>query len=132
MHEETLKNFFQDDISLDELLKDLQDSVTESKPKSLYQHIIDMDEDFEVTTEHLVLLCDEFISGEMDASVVATIGFCMASSDHFYWDIDDYEGNVISNVIHMWASKESNHPINDVTMMQFRDYLLTGQNPFNH
>jgi len=130
MHEQTLKNFFQDDATLEDLLNDMKDSVPETNHEFTHEDIIDMNEDFEVTSEHLVMLCDEFLSGEIDASIIEAIGSCTSASDHFYWDSTTHDGHVISEVSHMWASPDTNYPINDENMMKFREYLMTAEYPF--
>ena len=129
MREQTLRDFLVGDVTLAELMRDLQGAIVQTG-QDTYQHpIIDMAEGFTVRPEHLIRLCDAVLEGGLSASSLEPIGFCLLASDRFDWA--DAEGSeVIVETLNDWASPQANYPLTKTTVAKFRHRLLTGEDTF--
>lgn len=128
MHEETLKSFFLGQLTPQDLINDAKGRKS---PAGLKPHTLQDREAFELTIDHLVQLCELVLEGTLKPQDLEAIGQCLAASDRFYWEDEDQDGKLITNVIHMWADPDSTHPLNDDTVFKYREYLLTGTDPFD-
>ena len=88
------------------------------------------DGDFAVGIEHLVCLCDAVICGQLPAERLEALAFGMITDDHFVWDTDTTDGNLIGGTLNDWSAPEINYPLNPTTLGKFRHLLLTGENTF--
>lgn len=112
-----------------ELAHDLAGSLVEKRDVT-YQRIKDMSEDFEVRPEHLIRVCDAVLSGEIEAKYLEAIGFCIAASDHFEYDTDTPEGNLVGETVLDWSEPRVNYPLTIENVGKFRERLMTGRDPF--
>ncbi len=129
MHEEVLKRFFLGEISAKVLVDDLAESLVE-KSGITYHPIKVMRDDFEVLPEHLVRVCDAVLSGEIEAKYLEAIGFCIVASDHFEYDTDMPEGDLVGETVFDWSEPRVNYPLTCENVRKFRERLVTGRNPF--
>jgi hypothetical protein len=129
MHEEVLKRFFLGEVSAKELADDLAGSLVERQDVT-YHPIKDMGDDFEVRPEHLVHACDAVLSGEIEAKYLEAIGFCIVASDHFGYDTDMPEGDLVGETVFDWSEPRVNYPLTIENVRKFRERLITGRNPF--
>lgn len=89
MREQILRQFFEDKSSATELARDVFGSTRQSTPTVSITSVEDMDEDFRVTAEMGVRLCDAVLAGDLPAESLRTIGFALEASDRFHWDGDE-------------------------------------------
>jgi hypothetical protein len=87
--------------------------------------IEDMDDDFAVTSEMAIRLCDAVLAGELPASALQTIGFALMASDKFQWDADEDE--VLASVIADWSCPEINYPLTLENVQRFRAWLMRAE-----
>jgi hypothetical protein len=126
MHEAILRDFLSGATDTAALREDLIGAVDRSEGFHRH-HIVDMAEAFSVTAAHLVRLCDAVISGSLLPHDLQPIAFCMIASDHFAWDTDTAEGDLVAETLHDWSSPETSYPLIDTTVKLFRERLLTGE-----
>ena len=129
MHEEVLKRFFLGEISASELADDLSGSLVERRGVT-YHPIKDMSVNFEVRSEHLVRLCDAVLGGEIEAKYLQAVGFCILASDHFEYDTDTREGDLVGETVFDWSAPKVNYPLTIENVRKFRERLVTGRDPF--
>lgn len=129
MHEEVLRRFFLGEASAKELADDLAGSLVERRDVT-YHPIKDMRDDFEVLPEHLIRVCDAVLGGEIGAKYLEAIGFCIVASDHFEYDTDTPEGDLVGETVLDWSEPRVNYPLTIENVRSLRERLVTGRNPF--
>ena len=132
MREKILKRFFRGEIGTDVLAADLDGSMVEGR-NSISHHIEDFEaseEEFEIQPQHLVLICDAVLNGDIEAKYLRIIGFCIVGSDSFLYDTDTREGCLMGETVLDWSAPEANYPLTIENVSKFRERLLTGRNPF--
>jgi hypothetical protein len=128
MKEIILRMFLTGDATADELGADVR---TQMLPSDSPEFVVEkMAIDFELTTTHLVKLCDVTMHGQLDSLYLEPIGFALACSAHFSWNGDTEDGARVAEVVDNWASPETNYRLNATTAGKWRHYLLTGENTF--
>jgi len=121
VREEILKGFFTGEMSELELASDLAGSRKQLDRVESEIAIQDMETEFEVSRSMLVSLCDAVLSGSLQASDLATIGFALQASDKFVWDGD--RDDTLANVIADWSCPEVNYPLTLENIGRFRAWL---------
>jgi hypothetical protein len=129
MREEVLRRYFLGRASAAELADDLSGSSVERRDVT-YHPIEDMDDDFEVRPEHLARLCDAVLGGELEAGRLEAVGFCIVASDHFCYDAETPEADLVGEVAALWATPRANYPLTTENVRKFREWLVTGSRPF--
>jgi len=109
VREETLKRFFQGDVSASDLAQDVAGSTETISSIASRISIEDMDSEFSVTRPMLVSLADAVFAGTLPPDALGTIGFALQTSDKFVWDGDSDE--LVANVISDWSCPEINYPL---------------------
>jgi hypothetical protein len=125
MREQVLRQFFEGKSTAAELAKDVAGSTKKTSPRVSVTSVEDMDEEFTVTADMAVTLCDAVIRGELPADALHTIGFGLEASDRFQWDGDENE--VLANVIADWSCPEINYPLTIENVRRFRAWLIRSE-----
>ena len=126
MHEQMLRDFFIGAATVHQLVNDLRGSLVQ-RGRVTEHPIVDMSGDFHVTAHHLLRLCDAVLTGQIDAAYLQAIGFCLQSSDSFFWDSDEPGGDRVSEVTADWSAPQVNHPLTLDNVRRWRHYLETGE-----
>jgi hypothetical protein len=127
MREQMLRDFFEGRSSAAELERDVAGSSKRTGPKASIVSIEDMDNDFVVTADMAVRLCEAVLCGELLPDALHTIGFALMASNRFQWDGDD---EVLASVIADWSCPEVNYPLTLENVQRFRAWLMgTDQYP---
>jgi hypothetical protein len=129
MREEILKQFFTGDLSAKILAEDLMGSMI-TKGDMTKHPIEDMDEGFQVWPEHLIRLCDAVLRREIEPKYLQSVGFCLVASDHFEFDTDTPEGDLVGETAYDWSAPEINYPLTVANVEKFRQRLVSGEDPF--
>jgi len=132
MRESILRDFFRRRASTSELKADLAGTLVQKSSDVSHQYVEAMESEFKVSPEHLVHLCDAVLSGDLDATELKAIGFCIVSSDHFHWEADTPMGERVAETAYDWSSPETNYRLTIETVRKFRKRLLTGHNTLTH
>lgn len=125
MREKVLRDFFRGTVSGTELARDVAGATKQTSQVTSVTSVEDMDEEFVVTAEMAVRLCDAVLQGELPAHNLATIGFALMASDKFCWDSDT--DDVLTNVISDWSCPEINYPLTLDNVARFRAWLLRAE-----
>lgn len=132
MTERNLKNYFDKDLTAEQLAIDLRDSQKQTSHDVISVYVDQMpDGEFEIKTEHLIMLCDDFTSGKLSPTELNTIAFALITSDYFHWDNDTQEGERIADVIFDWDNPEIGYDLTISNIQHWREYLLTGKTNFD-
>ena len=133
MRESVLRDYFLGIVDELRLSEDLAGSAVKTSYDVITHYITDdFAGDFEVKTNHLIRLCDAFLTGKLKAEHLELIGFALEASDHFLWDndSDEVEDSPVAETIHAWASPEINYPLTNEIISKFKHLLLTGESIF--
>lgn len=125
MREDLLKRYFMTEVQAADLVEDLRNSVTHLNPIVSKVAIEDMQNSFLVSRQHLMMLCDAFLSAKLTSEALNTIAFALIASDHFEWDDD-----TMGEVLHDWSAPEINFPLNEETIKMHRSWLTNTARPF--
>jgi hypothetical protein len=125
MREQVLRQFFEAKSTVAELAQDIAGSTNVTSPVTSVISIEDMEEDFTVTTEMAIALCDAVLRGDLPAHGLHTIGFALMASDRFQWDGDKDE--VLARVIADWPCPEINYPLTVENVQRFRAWLTRSE-----
>lgn len=120
MDEQVLRDFFVGDASGQDLAANVHGSVSHPRNKISIVHIGEMNDEFTVTREMAVKLCDAVLNGDLPPKDLATIGFALIAFDHFAWDEDD----LIANVVADWSCPEINYPLTLENIARFKTVAL--------
>ena len=131
MREAALRDFFTGTLDGLHLAEHLHSSIQKSRLGETQCYVERLAEEFEITSAHLVKLCDAVLEGKLPAELLRTIGFVLISSESFHWEKEHPQGEWVAQVVHDWASPEINYPLNDKTVEKRRHLLLTGDSPFD-
>ena len=122
MTEQKLKEYFENKITIDELRSDVKNSQTKTGYDTTSVFIEQIDEGgFILHKEHLIKLCEDFISKKIDSVDLNTIAFSLIASDFFDWNEEE-----ISNVIFDWDNATIGYDINTKNVQLWKDYLENG------
>jgi hypothetical protein len=91
MKEQVLLKYLQNEIPVAELAADLKGAQrkTSYDVTSVYVDQMKTAGEFQVTSEHLLLLCNEAIDGKLAPEDLSTIAFTVFTSDFFTHDEDE-------------------------------------------
>jgi|SRR5687767_9293769 len=126
MHAETLRSFFEGQISSSALAEDLRgawEPLRRSGKRFIWN---DLSTEFPVTPDHLVRVCDAAISGALSADDVQVIGSCLVASLNWTWPEGEV-GERLVTIAHAWDTPEINYELTPRSMGKFRHWLLTGE-----
>jgi hypothetical protein len=121
MREQVLREFFEQKATTAELAQDVAGSITQTSQLTSVVSIEDMNEEFTVTTDMTVRLCDIVLRGELLPDALHAIGFMLVASDKFWWDGD--KDDVLASVIADWSCPEINYPLTLQNVGRFRGWL---------
>lgn len=120
MREEILKCYFEGTVSAERLSADVKDARQKVGKGAVAVYIEDMQgEDFTVTRDMAIQLCDDVLRGALPPHLLQPIGFALIASDKFIFDGDTIE----AEVIHDWSCPEVNYPLTVETVQQFKKWL---------
>ena len=128
MKEIVLKQYFEDQVSVDDLAKDLKGTQRKNgfNTTGYFIESIDNGEEFLVQRKHLLKICNAAINGDLELTDIKTIGFAITGSDYFSWDFDSEDDEIICNVLNDWAVPEINFEINIENLKLWKEYIETG------
>jgi len=126
MHEQTLREFFEGMVPARALASDLSGSLKTNGNVTRHA-IVDMDGEFAVRPDHLIRVCDAVIQGEIAPEHLRAIGFCLQTSDAFFWNGSDGGGERVANVTADWSAPEINFQLTVANASAWRRYLAGGE-----
>ncbi len=128
MKEQILKDFLINKTTIDSLSVDLKDSQRKTgfDTTTVYIDQIKKLGEFEISTDHLIRLCDAAINGKLTMIDLNTIAYSLITSDYFTWDSETENGKRIATVIYDWDNPEIGFNLTVDNVKLWKDYLLTG------
>ncbi len=128
MKELTLKEYFLGNVSIDVLSQDVKDSQEKTgfETSAVYIDQINETGEFIISIDHLVLLCDAAINGDLTMTDLNTIAFSLVTSEFFTWDTESTIGKRIETVIYNWDNPDIGFDLSIDNVKLWKDYLLTG------
>ena len=131
MTEEILKNYFDLKLSVEVLADDLKftricenSKLTRFKIDSIECN--NDDDEYIITSQHLLQLCNDTINDHLTIENLNTIAFALIASDYFHWNADSKDGEIVFNTLIDWNNPEINFPITHQNLQLWKIYLETG------
>lgn len=128
MKEATLRDFFLGTVSVDQLAVEVRGAVEHQSTTTRRVHIQDLatDEQFVITAQMLVRLCDAVLAGDLPGPALEPIAFAVIASEHLHWADDD---ELASRVLYDWASPEISWELTPDNVRMFRGWLTGEEQP---
>lgn len=128
MTEQKLKEYFESNLTADQLALDLKYSQQKTGYDTTTIYIDNIKEgEFEISIEHIIKLLDDTISNKLRPIDLNTIGFALMTSDYFIWNGESETGERISNVIFEIDNPEIGFDLTIKNIQLWKEYLLTGE-----
>lgn len=122
MREAVLRDFFLGKATAVNLRADLNAAVI-GDGMMQRQAIVEMPDDYLVTCQDLLKLCDVILAKDLPSGALENIAFCLIASDHFEWDSDDPDGKIVADTVADWAAPEINYALTLENVRIFRERL---------
>ena len=128
MKEATLRDVLLGVLPIESLASEAATATEQIGPATRRVHIQDLesDEEFEITAEMLIRLCDGVLGGSLPPSSLELIGFAVIASDHLGWAEDD---ELVARVLYDWACPEINWDLTLESVRMFRGWLTGEASP---
>jgi len=128
MKEQILKDFFIGKITVDTLSSDLIDSQKKTGLDTTAVYIDQIKEhgEFNISIDHLILLCNTVINGKLTMTDLNTIAFSLITSEYFTWNSESEKDKRIETVIYDWDNPEIGFDLTIDNIKLWKEYLLTG------
>ena len=135
MHQSVLRDYFLKLVDEQRLSEDLAGSAVKTSYDVTTCYVTeDMTENFKVSAQNLLRLCDAFLAGKLNAENLEVIGFALEASEHFTWWDDDEDSEAedtpVAKTIHCWSSPEINYQLTNEIIVKFKHLLLTNESTF--
>jgi hypothetical protein len=124
MREIVLRQFFEGVASEQQLASDVSGSLERGNETRVC--IERMNSEFHVEPTHLVRVCDAVLSGVLEPSSLAVIGFALQASDVFVWDGSTEGGERVAETSADWSAPEISFPLTVEDVRGWRTYLTNG------
>jgi len=133
MTEQTLKNYFDSKVSVETLAIDLKDSQVQTGHDTTSVHVTPIadDEEYKVTRQHLIKLCNDTLAGHLTTTNLNTIAFAIITSDFFSWEKNSKNSEIIETVIYDWDNPDIGYPLTTDNLKFWKIYLETGEYKLN-
>jgi hypothetical protein len=122
MTESALKNFFDENISLEELRNDLKGTIKQSGNNVLSYSVDTLSGTYKIRETHILKLCEAAINENLDSIELDVLSFALIGSDFFEWDSER-----ISETLADWNNQDINYPITKKNLELWKQFLLTGK-----
>lgn len=130
MKEETLRDYFNNTVTVDILAADVKDSQKRTSYDVITVYVNNINEagEYEVSRAHLIKLIDDTIAERLTPTDLNTITFSLISSDYFTWDESD---EILDSTIYDLDSPEIGYPLTIENLTRWKTYLETGNYTFD-
>ncbi len=133
MTEKALHDFLEDRIDEKTFAQDLSGSHTVHSKSSTQYRIEQLDdtESFEITTSHLLKLCQAVLDNQLNLQDLNTIAFALNFSDFFDWDGGSKMGERVSRALFAWDNHIIDVDLARDNITKWMHYLKTGEELFD-
>ncbi len=123
LNEDTVRRYLVGEVPIEVLAVELSSAVIRKSSIETEIMIDDMQDDFNLTRNHLLRLCDAAIENHISASGLNTVAFAIIASERFHLDVDD---EPMMKILYDWSATEINFPLNPNNLKMHRSWL-TGE-----
>lgn len=130
MKEKTLKDYFDNKVTVEILATDVKDSQKKTSYDVISVYVDNINEtgEYEITRDHLIKLLEDTIAGRLTTTDLNTIAFALMFSEYFTWDEDD---KIIEDTIFALDNPDIGFPLTIENLRRWRKYLETGEYTFD-
>ena len=126
----TLRGFFEGSVTTLELERELEGAWKSTGAQSRRLVWSDIDTPFEVTPQHLAMLCEAVLIGALKPEGLEAVAACLFASEHFTWDVESPAGERVATTVDDWVSPELAYALSTSTVEKFLQRLRTGEDHF--
>jgi len=123
LSEDTVRRYLVGEVPIEVLAVELSSAVIRKSSIETEIMIDDMQDDFNLTRNHVLKLCDAAIENRISASGLNTVAFAIIASERFQLDGDD---EPMMEVLYDWSAPEINFPLTPANLKMHRRWL-TGE-----
>ncbi|MCB0481442.1 MAG: hypothetical protein KDC83_08405 [Flavobacteriales bacterium] len=130
MTEMNLKEYWEGSLSIKELVPLLRACRVLGKDSKVEFKVQMVDSDappLEVTSKHLITLCKAALDGWLKPDDLNTISFILLFSEHYHWNGNSNDGELVSTTVFDWDAPEVNFPLTNGNIKRWKSYLETGE-----
>jgi hypothetical protein len=124
--EDTIRRYLMGEAPIEVLTIELPSAVANVNGVESEILIEDMQDDFQLTRDHVLKLCDAAIEERISASGLSAVAFALIASDRFELNSDD---EAMTEVLYDWSAREVNLPLNPDTLKMHRRWLAGEAQP---
>ncbi|BAO54070.1 hypothetical protein [Nonlabens marinus] len=130
MTEPKIRDYFLGLIPAKELVK--VDKAKSAKIIAYWKEVEMIQEgEFIIKPKNLLTVCDDVLNGSLKLQHLMTISLVAIGSDYFDWDMEDKEGQKVCEVLDEWCNPTINYPLTLPNVVQWKNYLITGEREMN-
>ena len=130
MRESILAEFLSGEVTAALLQIELANVVGANTLQAGENMILDLSYDLEIRRDHLIRLCETFLKGDLDSGQLEAIAFFLIGSDHFVWNSDLKEGELVAEILFDWSAPEINYVLTEQNVSRYLAGLQEGRYPF--
>lgn len=129
MTEQALKKYFDNELSTENLVLDLQGSQVKTgyDTTEIYIESLDDNIEYNITRDHLIKLVDDLLNDHLSIIDLNTVANALAFSEYFTWqnsESNDFE--IIDTIIFDWGNPGIGFPLTIENLKLWKEYLKTG------
>lgn len=131
MKEQKLKEYLENSLTAEEFMSDLENSQKKTGYDTTSVSIEQIEDgEFEITTKHLIKICNDLLKGKFRPIDINTIAFAFMFSDYFTWNSESDDGKIVSEVLFDWDNPEISFDLTIENFEHWKEYLETGKTSF--
>ena len=130
MRESVLAKFLSGEISAALLRLELVNVIGTNTLQAGKNMVLDLSFDLEISRDHLIRLCETFLKGDINSDQLEAIAFFLIGSDHFVWNSDLNEGELVAEILFDWSAPEINYVLTEENVSRYLAGLQQGLYPF--
>ena len=128
LSEDTVRRYLVGEVPIEVLAVELSSAVIRKSSIETEIMIDDMQDDFNLTRNHVLKLCDAAIENRISTSGLNTVAFAIIASERFQLDGDD---EPMMEVLYDWSAPEINFPLTPANLKMHRRWLTGEAQPPN-
>jgi len=127
MNEPKFRQYLKNEISVEEFLQSYP-AHPEGINYNIASDTIELSEDFEITANHLIKLCNEVLEKRFSLNDISVIANWLMFSNYFHWECSTDVGKIISDAIFSWDNPDISYELTIDNVKLWKESLLMGEN----
>jgi len=116
MHEESLKNYFEGNINIMDLLDDIVGTKVKVGPKETSFNIISMKSVLQLNANYILKLLRDILEHQIDPNVLEIIALAIEASENIEYGEEDCKNDLMVKMLNEWSAPEINYELNSANV----------------